>query len=108
MAREVEFVVEINPFDRYRQKRLSSKGKILEFTAQYETNVGGRWLPVVRYDTAHGFFHKDVLHPSKKQEKISMIARSYNEALTFAREDIKKNWMRYKEAFLKEMKNYEN
>jgi hypothetical protein len=108
MAREVDFVVEINPFDRYRQKHLSIKGKILKFTVQYETNIGGQWLPVVRYDTAHGFFHRDVMHPGKRQEKIYIKVKDYNEALTFARNDIKKNWQIYKNAFTKEMNRYEN
>ncbi len=107
MAREADFVVEINPFDRYRQKHLSIKGKILKFTVQYEMNIGGQWLPVVRYDTAHGFFHRDVMHPGKRQEKIYIKVKDYNEALTFARNDIKKNWQTYKNAFMKEMNRYE-
>jgi hypothetical protein len=108
MTREVDFVVEINPFDRYRQKHLSIKGKILKFTVQYETNIGGQWRPVVRYDTAHGFFHRDVMHPGKGQEKIYIRAKDYNEALTLARNDIKKNWQIYKSAFMKELNRYEN
>ncbi|NUO83645.1 hypothetical protein HUU05_26520 [candidate division KSB1 bacterium] len=106
--REFDFVVEMNPFDRYRQRHLSIKGKIIKFTAQYETNIGGQWLPVVRYDTAHGFFHRDVMHPNKRREKISIEAADFNEALTFAREDIKRSWQNYKAAFIKEMNRYEN
>ena len=46
---------------RLRVKLLTRKGKIVEFTIQLEAFIGNTWLPVVRYDNAHGFAHKDEL-----------------------------------------------
>ena len=31
--------------------------QVLEFVVQLEILTEGRWKPVVRYDTAHGFAH---------------------------------------------------
>jgi hypothetical protein len=105
MAREVRFVAKFSPSDRYRQRHFTEKGRVLKFTVQYETKIGGNWLPVVRYDTAHGFFHRDQMHPNKRTEKIFIKASDYNKALTFAADDIKKNWEIYKVAFLKEVQD---
>jgi hypothetical protein len=38
------------------------KNRILRFTVQLEIIHGEGWLPVVRYDNAHGFCHRDTLH----------------------------------------------
>ncbi len=105
MAREVEFDIEFSPLDRYRRRHLSEKGKILKFIVQYETKVGTKWRAIVRYDTSHGFFHKDLMHAKSKPEKFLMEVMDFNKALTLAEDDIKKNWTKYKETFLQEMKN---
>lgn len=34
-------------------------GRVRRFEVQYQTTIGGELLPVVRYDTAHGFAHRD-------------------------------------------------
>ena len=47
--------------DRLRIIARKDKGEILEFVAQYEALISGIWRPVVRYDTAHGFAHRDVI-----------------------------------------------
>ena len=35
------------------------RGQVLEFIVQLEIAVGRQWKPVIRYDTAHGFAHRD-------------------------------------------------
>jgi len=37
---------------------------------QYEAMIEGKWFVIVRYDCAHGFFHRDLLHPNEDKEKI--------------------------------------
>jgi hypothetical protein len=63
------------------------------------------WLPVVRYDTAHGYAHKDLINPDGTKEKILMGDAGYNELLAEADKDINQNWPRYRERFLRRMKD---
>lgn len=108
MAREVSFVNKLSPTDRHRHWHRVEKGRILKFTVQYETKIGEEWYPVVRYDTAHGFVHRDVMHPGKRQEKVFIKEEDFNAGLTRAEGDIKENWMAYKDRFLKEWKQHED
>ena len=77
MVREVRFINKISPTDRRRHWHLGGRGRILKFTVQHETNINGKWYPVVRYDTAHGFMHRDVIHPGKRQEKIFIRVENF-------------------------------
>jgi hypothetical protein len=58
----------------------------------------------VRYDTAHGFAHKDVLSPGGVIERKIAVSCAHNEAFTNAEIDIKLNWPRYKEEYLQKMR----
>ena len=81
-------------------------GQILSFVVQLECFFEGyEWLPIVRYDTAHGFAHRDTLHPKQETEKTELAVRDYNEGMNYAIEDIKANWQFYRrryEEWLKE------
>lgn len=100
MAKETKFTVMLTPADRFRHHHLRLKGAVLSFVVQYETRVGGRWLPVVRYDTRHGFAHRDLLDSKGNARKTPLFARNYNEALTFAEYDVRSNWKLYKRRFM--------
>ncbi|MCF6147600.1 MAG: hypothetical protein E3K37_02970 [Candidatus Kuenenia sp.] len=54
----------------------------------------------MRYDTEHGFAHRDLLDREGNKKKTPLFAKDYNEVLTFAEYDIKSNWNSYKQAFL--------
>jgi hypothetical protein len=97
----VSFTVMLTPEDRYRHEHLRFRTDILGFAVQYETKVEGKWLPVVRYDTRHGFAHRDLLDRKGEKQKTPLFARDFNEALTFAEHDIKSNWRIYKQRFLR-------
>jgi hypothetical protein len=71
------------------------RGQIVGFVVQLEGKFGGSWQPVVRYDTAHGFAHQDVLHPYKVPQKIELDVQDYNQAMTYAIQDLTQNWQRY-------------
>ena len=60
---EIEYLFYLDPeeTDRLRVIARKEKGEILGFVAQYEALISGEWRPVVRYDTAHGFAHRDVI-----------------------------------------------
>jgi len=102
MKKEVEYVVRLGLMDRYRSRHIRQRGQIVRFIVQYETRIGKNWLPVVRYDTAHGMAHRDLLTRQGQAVKTPLFTRDYNEALTFAENDLKANWTLYKARFLKE------
>ena len=60
---EIEYLLYLTAegTDRLRVTARKDRGDILEFIVQYETVILGEWRPVVRYDTAHGFAHKDMI-----------------------------------------------
>jgi len=90
----------LTPEDRYRHNHVRFRGDVISFAVQYETKLKERWLPVVRYDTEHGYAHRDVMDKKGSKLKTPMFTKDYNEALTFAEYDIKSNWRIYKGAFL--------
>ena len=67
--KELEFVIPFSLQDRYRHYHLSARGQVIEFSIQFETFINGEWLPVVRYDTSHGFAHRDLLDIKRRREK---------------------------------------
>lgn len=97
--RRTEYVVPLGPGSRYRHYHVSDEGRIIEFRVQYELYVRRRWYPVVRYDTAHGFAHRDLMDFNGVKSKTPLFTSDYNEALTFAESDIKSNWEIYKTRF---------
>jgi hypothetical protein len=46
---------------RYRVRYETHKGQVIGFVVQLEFKTTLGWRPVVRYDTAHGFAHRDSL-----------------------------------------------
>ena len=97
--KERKFIVMLTPEDRYRHSHIRFRGEVVSFVIQYETKFEGRWLPVVRFDTGHGFAHRDSFDHRGNRQKTPLFTRDYNEALTFAEFDIKANWRIYKRAF---------
>jgi len=75
------------------------RGRVLGFLVQLECLIEDEWHPVVRYDTAHGFAHRDVMHPASDTEKTEMAVGDYNEALTFAINDLSENWETYRRRY---------
>lgn len=98
----VACVILLSSTDRKRHVHKTDRGDVLSFTVQFETLVVDKWLPVVRYDTAHGFAHKDILHCDGREEKIGLGSMSLKEALVLADRDINENWQQYKQYFLEE------
>ena len=94
----------LSDVDRKRHEHIIEKGKVTGFVVQYEIFFEGKWMPVVRYDTAHGYAHKDLINPDGSKEKIFIGVIDLNEALTLADRDINENWERYKERFFRRMK----
>ncbi|MBI3536647.1 MAG: hypothetical protein HY070_03655 [Chloroflexi bacterium] len=90
--------------DRYRLSCETESGKVVLFRVQYEALIGSEWRAIVRYDTAHGFPHRDLMHPDGAEEKNDFSNRSNAEILTLGQEDIKRNWRVYREGYEQELK----
>ena len=103
---EIEYVIYLSAesTDRLRVSAQKEKGDIVEFVIQYEASISEKWQPIVRYDTAHGFAHKDIMKPSGATIKQPLFFETYNLAFTFATLDLKANWKQYRYAFEKEVK----
>ena len=89
--------------DRFRYYHYLVRGRIVRFSIQYEARIGERWHAIVRYDTAHGHPHKDVLHPDGSQDRVEFYGYSEAEVLTLGERDIKANWQRYRTEYEREL-----
>lgn len=93
-----------NELERLRLRIKTDKGKVIDIVVQYETLLNEKWTPIVRYDCAHGFFHRDLLYPKDEKEKQTININSLDDALNYAEQDIKDRWEFYKERYLKKLK----
>lgn len=102
---EIDFVYPLSSElqDRLRVKATKIKGKIVSFVVQYEALIQGQWRAIVRYDTAHRFAHKDILHPDGSVDKQPLNFPSLNLAFTFAIQDLKALWRWYRYGYEKEL-----
>jgi hypothetical protein len=76
---------------------------LLKFTVQLEALRDGEWQAIVRYDNAHGFCHRDVIHADGTQEKTALFVGDMNETFTHGIDDLKANWAAYHARYLKEI-----
>jgi hypothetical protein len=79
-------------------------GQVTAFLVQFETTIAGERYPVVRYDASHGFAHRDRLNRRGVQfEKYPLPSElSLEQGLTLGEQDIRNNWRRYRDAFLRD------
>ncbi len=105
METETSYVVPLGPDSRKRHHHFRERGRVTRFLVQVEIKIGNYWYPVVRFDTAHGFAHKDLLHPDGSAEKVVLGVVNYGEALDLAEEDIESNWQRYVERYCEEVQS---
>ena len=97
--RTVEFRQLLDDLNAVRVHFELERDVVLQFVVQLECRFEAGWQPVVRYDTAHQFAHRDLLHPSGTVEKSALPTQDYNEALTFAMKDLKANWQQYRRRY---------
>ena len=102
-----EFLIYLDPetrLCRYRHYHVSKGKKIVEFRIQLEILVKNEWCAVVRYDTAHGKAHRDIIHQNGSQTKDWFEGYAIEEVLTIGQKDILENWSSYRDRFMKESK----
>lgn len=98
---EKEYILDIDLDVRMRCWHKTGKGQLIAFTVQMEIFTGDNWRVVVRYDTAHGFAHRD-LYRKKGSPLKTPLGMDFKMARTFAQDDILMNWRKYKQLFLEE------
>ncbi len=91
--------------ERLRIRLMIDQGRILDLVFQYESLIEGKWRDIVRYDYAHGFFHRDVILPTGDQEKTRIDIEDLELASLYAEQDLKDKWGFYKERYIKKMKS---
>jgi len=102
---EKDYIRSLRPGrDRVRYYHLTEGKRVVEFLIQYEALIEGKWRAVVRYDSAHGDPHKDILHPDGSQSKEYFPGWSNAHVLTYGQEDIGKRWREYRRAYVREMR----
>jgi tetrahydrodipicolinate N-succinyltransferase len=99
----------ISPLDSIGQNRLrvhlqTESGMLKDVMYQYETLINDQWIAIVRYDCAHGFFHRDVLFSNGDKEKQTIEMDSLKSASKYAEQDLKDRWEWYRERYMKTLK----
>jgi len=103
---EREFLIYLDPGERqnrYRHHHVWEGNQILEFRIQFEALIDGEWHPIVRYDTAHGQPHRDLIHADGSETKEWFDIYTVAEVLTIGQRDIMENWSAYRKRFEKEL-----
>lgn len=109
MALTTEYVLLFPASDvQLRHRHVQERGRVVTFIVQLELWWRGEWRPIVRYDTAHGFAHRDLVHPDGRVDKTPLGMEDWNEALTTAMEDLKVNWPWYRERFLQDARSHDD
>lgn len=84
---------------------MSTCGKVLTFTVQLEVLIDDEWLPVVRYDNAHGEAHVDYLDPKGvTYDKVWLgLGAPFNSAFTIAEDELKESAQEHVQRFRRQL-----
>jgi len=100
---EIEFDVVLDnaELEWMRMRLTTVRGRVVTYTVQYETTLDGQRVPVVRFDNAHGFPHRDLLNRSGRIIEKRPIPGNLSPeaALAQGEIEIRRNWPRYRAAF---------
>jgi hypothetical protein len=103
---EIEFAVPLDnaEFEWMRMRLTTVRGRVVTYTVQYETTLGDQRVPVVRFDNAHGFPHRDLLDRTGRIIEKRPIPGNPSPALALAQGEleIRTNSPRYRAAFFGE------
>ena len=97
---EKQYLILLDINARKRHYHVTDNGKIIKFVVQLEVKTKGFWKVVLRYDTFHGYAHKDCYDIEGNCKKIN-LSIAFEDSMTIADEDIDENWEFYREKFLK-------
>jgi len=93
------FLIIPPPDDRIRLRnifRIKGLKEIKDFMVQLEVEPEpAQWKAVVRYDLAHGYFHRDLICKNGSKKKHKIQSQDLSNATIGAIEDLKQNLERY-------------
>lgn len=88
--------------DELRVRIITEAGRVIEFMVQYEAIIDGQRHRVVRYDTAHGDPHRDLLDADGHTiEKHWLPGWDFGVALQEALRDLRTHWPQYRADFIR-------
>ncbi len=90
--------------DRLRVRLQIDNGGLMDIVYQYEALIDMQWTAIVRYDCAHGFFHRDIMLPNGDKEKYEIVIDNLKNASKYAEQDLKDRWEWYRDRYLKKLK----
>ena len=75
----------------FRINKNSVSGFIIQIEISYTTGGQDIWKPVVRYDHAHGFIHRDMIASDGSKTKYKLGTQDTKDAIVLAIEEIREN-----------------
>jgi hypothetical protein len=96
----VEYVLPLGESARKRHPHETRRGEVVALFVQLEVELHGTWVPVIRYDMAHGQAHVDLYETPRRKTK-RFLELSPTEAMTLPDEEIKENWENYRDEFFR-------
>lgn len=81
------------------------RGQVTVFTLQLEFLVDDEWLPAVRYDTAHGEAHIDLIDPSGLQYDKVWLGETapFNALLTLIEDELEEDADEHRQRFHRQL-----
>lgn len=102
---EKDFIKYLTHQNRLRIHFRTGHGEVVQLdVVQYEAEIGGKWLALVRYDCAHGYLHRDIIKPDDSREKSRVSVTDLTEALDLAIEELERQWEFYRRMYEEAMK----
>jgi hypothetical protein len=104
-ATRISYLIDLTGIDTIRVIIFVERPRsVVAFTVQYETIIDGTIYPVVRYDSAHGYPHRDTLDSEARViDKFWLAGWAIVDALDHAVKDVKTNYRTYRAAFVERM-----
>lgn len=99
MPEERDFQIDLADGVRMRVRFRQNRNEIDEFVVQMEIWRADEWVPVVRYDNAHGRPHVDLMDRWGRERRKVWLEESNNHVLTEAMDDIRLHWEQYLSRF---------
>jgi hypothetical protein len=100
VSRSSRWVIQLSEDDRLEITIQKEGGVVEGFVVNYVATISGKDHSVVRYDTRHGFPHRDVVRPSGgvvRKERLPDVGRQA--LVDLAIDDLKANWQTYRRRF---------
>ena len=102
MIRRSRLIIPLTAEDRLEVTIDKERGTVKGFVINYVATVTGKDHSVVRYDTRHGFPHKDVMgRDDRVERKEPLPDREWHTLVDIAIDDLKANWQTYRRRFVR-------